>query len=409
MSAKLMAIPDMVIVENDIGKTTGTTSISYEKSTDAIRPILWERFVGKPWTIIELKPPRIISSPSGDPEIDGVFSTTMAPGKVYQVVMYHEHVPSIDPNVLDPNAPQNQNVEDRPDALLTVVAMLKKPDPSNLITDQNTNTGGTWFFKQVATNVPTSFQFQVSKDKPFKDADGVDRFISPLGTVIGLQATTNHTGEVQNLLPGNDFFSLARVVDTKGNWQVVIDQRRTKQRTVKIDFGKLHIINDGANGETTAEFRIWVMEGNTSVKDFFFGNIDNFPIWDKGADNGPEDSSEWNKEFIKLSQRTDFGLPLLPFILGPKDVTNDTFDIGILTRGLCYRTFGPNDHTSNFGIGDNFPNPTAFVPRNAKFPFPTGSGKENVNNRSFTVRARPQTVDVEFEYELTVFFTVTYN
>ena len=74
-------------------------------------------------------------------------------------------------------------------------------------------------------------------------------------------------------------------------------------------------------------------------------------------------------------------MPLLQFVLGPKDITEDDHDIGVLTRGLCFRWGKANDHTSNFLIGDDFPNPKAFVPKEAKFSFPTESGKETVQNR----------------------------
>ena len=61
--------------------------------------------------------------------------------------------------------------------------------------------------------------------------------------------------------PGKEHFSLARVVDAKGNWQVVSEKLRRKQRNVKIDFSEVRIINDCAQGDTTAEFRILVMRG----------------------------------------------------------------------------------------------------------------------------------------------------
>jgi hypothetical protein len=75
--------------------------------------------------------------------------------------------------------------------------------------------------------------------------------------------------------------------------------------------------------------------------------------------------------------------PLL-FILGPKDVTDDTCEVGILTRGLIHRNAGSNDHSRNFvSTGDTFPDEvspgTLNVPAHALFRFPTGGG-ENVQN-----------------------------
>jgi hypothetical protein len=105
---------------------------------------------------------------------------------------------------------------------------------------------------------------QVSDSPPFKDNTGVDRFLAPIATISD-NSNINHDRILSPLLPGNDFFYLMRVVDADGNWQVISDTSRTKQRTVTIDFEVLHIINDGASGDTTAEFRMWVMDGRIAV------------------------------------------------------------------------------------------------------------------------------------------------
>jgi hypothetical protein len=164
---------------------------------------------------------------------------------------------------------------------------------------------------------------------------------------------------------------------------------------VTIDFDVLHIINDGANGDTTAEFHIWVMEGNTTVRDYFFGDVDNFDISDS-PDPGDED-----QEFIPLAS------PRCPtFVLGPKDISEETNDVGILTRGLVFRTFGSNDYAMNF-FGD--PDPVLKnVPSKAKFRFPTGGG-ENIQNVPFFVRAVPQAADAEIEYDVRAILSVQYT
>jgi hypothetical protein len=283
--------------------------------------------------------------------------------------------------------------------------MLKEPERTNLIVDQAENFGGTWYSKVVQTTVPTSFMLQASNNPPFPDGAGVQRFLAPLATEFD-PSNVHHNRMVKPFLPGNSFFYLARVVDDDGNWQIVSGQFRTKRRTVTIEFEVLHIINDGASGQTYAEFRIWVMEGGTSVRDYFFGNVDEFRIWDEGADN----KGKTDYEYIKLGAQATRpeAAVCTPFILGPKDITEDTQEIGILTRGLCYRSAGSNDHTSNFVIGDNFPNPKASVPFAAIFSFRTGL-VENMHHEPLVVRARPQEVDVEFEYDLTMFLTVNYT
>jgi len=185
------------------------------------------------------------------------------------------------------------------------------------------------------------------------------------------------------------------VVDALGNWQTLNEPIRTKQRKVTIDFDKLHIINDGAAGDTTAEFRIWVVEGKAAIKGFFFGDVDNFPITDRPSP-GEED-----KELIPIGNFCP------PFTIGPKDVTDETYDVSILTRGLCWRAVSSNDHTSNFGFGDEFPGPETLVPATARFIFPTGSD-EQISGAPFTVKTHQQVVDVEFQYEVFMRFSVAY-
>ena len=146
---------------------------------------------------------------------------------------------------------------------------------------------------------------------------------------------------------------------------------------------------------TTAEFRIWVTEGGTPIKDFFFGDVDNFEISDSPSP-GKADT-----ELIPL------GAYCPPFIIGPKGTTADTYDVGILTRGLCYRVAGSNDHSRNFfTIGDTFPSVSTIVPHQAQFEFPTG-GDEAVIDRSFIVTTRPEG-DVEFQYDVQMRITVEY-
>lgn len=379
--ASLMAFPDTVIVDNKAGIKNGTTSIFY--TADSLRrAILWERVVNKPWTRIDLVQPPIFNSPDGDPKLGGTFYKTLTPGQVYQVVMYHD---GIDPNVFDPFV---ANPEEKPDALLTVVARLKDPAETNLIVSQDQTFGGTWFRKIVKTTVPTFFVLQVSKMPPFTDTQGVVRFAAPLETAFDMFAA-NHDRQVEPLLPGNDHFFLVHLLDVKGNWQTITGQFRTKQRKVTIIFDKLGIINDGANSgsDNTADFRIWVMEGDTEVKGFNFGDVDNFKI--------------------ATLQSIDIISFCPAFTLGPKDVTDDTNDVGILIRGLCKHNLEDNEPASNFTFGDNFPNPKASVSFQDRFPFPTGGG-ENVQNVPFFVKTRHQVVDALFAFEVKTLFTVDY-
>jgi hypothetical protein len=378
----------MVFVDRRAGQVNAKTEISYS----ADRAVIWERFIGKPWTRVSpLEPPRIISTSSGDPNRDGVFFQVLKPGQIYQVVMYR--VDTIDPNVSDP---ETTNRELRPDASVTVLAMLKDPVATDLIVSHDQNVGGTWFRKIVTTRVQTFYVLQVSKVAPFVDSEGIARFLQPLenGTVLDASAL-HHDREVEPLLPGNDLFYLVRVVDGDGNWQIVSDTFRTKQRKVTVRFEVMHIINDGALGDTTAEFRIWLMEGDNSVKDYFFGNVDNFPISDR-----PDPGNE-TQEWIPLA------VHCAPFVIGPKDVTDETNRIGLLTRGLIFRTTGPNEVARNWhDLGDGFPRRGVLQSR-ACFPFPTGGG-ENVQDVPFVTRTVTEDPDIEFDYDVTAFFTAEY-
>jgi hypothetical protein len=335
--------------------------------------------------------PRVVSTPSRNPKLDGVIdSPTLKAGQVYQVVLYA--FASIDPNVDDPDS---GNPERKPNASVTVVALLKGPGEKDLITRKEPGFGGTWFQMTVDTKVPTLLILQVGDVPAFTDAQGIVRFLAPLETAFDL-SNKHHQRAVEPLLPGNDLFYLMRVIDGNGNWQLVTDKFRTKQRKVTIDFEVMHIINAGVDGdETTAEFRIWVMEADTAVKDYFFGDVDNFTISDD------PDPSNNNQRDIQLA-------PLCPtFVIGPKDITDATSEMGILTRGLIFRTFGKNQHARNFdSIGDTFPG-KANVPAKARFPFPTGFG-ENVQKVPLVVRIVKEDPDVDLDYEVTSRFTVEY-
>lgn len=386
MATILRALPDIVLVDRKAGQKNGTANIYYNQD-NGNRLFLWERVVGEPWIPIDLTPPRILSSLSGNPEVDGTFSKILKPGQVYEVVLYRYEW--IDPNVVNPTGK-----EDNPDASVRVVALLKDPEKTTLIESQDKTVGGTWFRKVVTTTVPTTFLLQVGNIKPSTDTQGNEFFLKPLASVFD-PANTHHDQQVDPLLPGNDLFYLARVVDDEGNWQIINDEFRTKQRKVTIDFTELHIINDGAAGDTTGEFHIWVMEGDNTVRDYFFGDVDNFDISDS-PDPGDEE-----QEWIPLKP------PRCPtFVLGPKDTTQTTYDIGILTRGLVFRSLGSNDYAMNFfGDPDNL---KKNVLRQAKFQFPTGGG-ENVQNVPFVVRATPQVTGAEIEYDVRALFTVEYT
>ena len=245
----LLAAPDTVLIDRVVGGlNTGRATIVYERG-DYWGPILWERIVGESWVRVLLEVPRVISSPSGDPERDGqFFSPPLKPGQIYQVLMYQF-------DYFDPNSPGVLSRE-KPEGFVTVFALLKDPENKSLIVSEDQNVGGTWYQKTVNTVMPTTFLLQVSKTPPFLDSQGVERFLTPIASTLDTTLAAAHDQLAAPLPPGNDLFYLMRVVDDVGNWQTVTGLIRTKQRKVTIRFDRLHIMNDGALGDTTAEFRI---------------------------------------------------------------------------------------------------------------------------------------------------------
>lgn len=389
MSDRLMAYPDVVVIDRKAGATNGTTNVVYAGIPGTNPPILWERIVGSPWIRVPIRPPRIRFSRSGDPAQDGMFTMTLKPGQVYQVAMYYDTDPT-DPNVKDPNTANKK--ERSPDQLITVYARLKDPERTDLLTSEDQNIGGTFFQKVALTRMPTLFLLEVDMIPPYLDADGVPQFVAPKAIALDLPGNT-HDRLAEPLFPGNDYFFLMRLIDEDGNWQVVSGKFRTKQRKVTINFQELHIINDGAPGDTTAEFRIWVVEGGMTVKEYFFGDVENFDISDRPS------PGEEHHEHIPLKRMLE------PFLLGPNDVTETTNDVAILTRGLCHHNVGSDDWTMNF-YGDP-DNPRKFAYQHDTFPFPTGIN-EKISNFPFIVRTWYHLADVEFEYSVTSHFTVEY-
>ncbi len=173
-----------------------------------------------PWDRITLAPPRLISSPSGDPDIDGVIATELKPGPLYQVRLYHN--PHLDPNI-------HTSKPEPPDATVAVVALSKTGKRTDLISSEDHNVGGTWYRQHVGTTVPIAFTLQVGEGPPFTDAQGLRRFLHPLLTAFRPLAP-QHDVQVAPLLPGNPFQALVRVVDKHGNWQERVVPFHTHQR-----------------------------------------------------------------------------------------------------------------------------------------------------------------------------------
>jgi hypothetical protein len=244
--------------------------------------------------------------------------------------------------------------------------------------------------------VPTHFFLQVGNKNPgpFTDGEGNERLF-PVLLAGNDMLDIKHTLQLQPLFAGNDFFALGLVVDKDGRWETFTVPFTTKQRKVTLDFSELHILNDGALGDTTAEFNIWVRQGDKTIKHFFFGDIDNFRISDS-PDPGHE-----TEEHIPLAAHC------AQVQIGPEVITSDNHDIGILIRGLCRHTAGSNEPCANYLPPSDFPDNRS-TPPGAKFFFPTGTGESPPGFRTLVNHAMPQVDGDEFEFNVTTNVTVEY-
>ena len=253
MPSSMVALPESVLIDVDAGGTYGPTQVHYVTDFHGLDAFLWERTVGDPWTLIE---PPSISTPTGDPNEEGVISKELQLGQVYQVLLfYHDHA---DPNLGITDPP--------PDAQATAFALRKGPESEDLLVREEFSAFGTGFGGAIETVRPTFAVLQVSKDGPVTDAEGILSFMAPIGTVTS-DFNERHSLEVASaqLLPGNAFHALLRMTDKSGNWQFHHKPFVTLRRRVRINLNELRVINDGAQGNNTASFRIWVMQGKKLV------------------------------------------------------------------------------------------------------------------------------------------------
>ena len=127
--------------------------------------------------------------------------------------------------------------------------------------------------------------------------------------------------QLQPLMPGNDYWALSLLIDERGQWESFVTPLTTKLRKVTVSFDELHIINDGAAGDTKAEFRIWIREGDRTVQEYAFpARCRQFPLSPTGPSPGEE-----SHEHISLPAQGCH-----PHVIGLDIVIADTYDIGLL-------------------------------------------------------------------------------
>src|SRR5688572_27215089 len=124
----LEATPDLIVVDK-AKASSGESEIDYDKA-DKFEE-LWERTGSSSFTFIDVQL-----------RMSGRYTVTLKPGQIYEVAIFQaDHGPlSTDPIML---------------MTLKVFCLWKAPTGLPLITDQNSDTGGTWHWHQIHTKVPT--------------------------------------------------------------------------------------------------------------------------------------------------------------------------------------------------------------------------------------------------------------
>lgn len=352
----LKANPDIIVVNTASGASSGSTTIQYEKQD---RPDeLWERMPGSGWSLINVH----VRTGQGDiADRTGQFPITLKPGQSYDIGIYEQdHGPlSSDPiNLLR----------------LKVYCILKRSNVT-LITDENRNTGGTWHWHQIATNVPTSIvTIGVSQKASFLDSDGIPRLKDMEGApTAALGTTTNHLVEINPLLPGNHYFFLVVVTDAAGNWDSRREEFSTLRRKMTVEFPTIHIYNDGDPGSVgEGEFWFRVLEGQQVLQEFHLPTQD--------IDDWGETDRSYSVGFAHIG---------IPTVVTPGTQNVKVFSTGIEHDGIFESDEGAGLVTVNL-------------------PLPVGRFIEKVNNNKFIMDCPPSTVDDDFHYGVEVRWSVDY-
>jgi hypothetical protein len=276
-----------------------------------------------------------------DPAVNGSYTISLHPGEVYEAIMFFVNSP------VDPNDPHNEI-----DPLATVQVFALLPTPSKIITDGGLpgeqDVGGTFYARTVATGSdPTFATLQLGRTAPVPDAAGLLQIATPL-SIFEQPQTTIHPFMVTPLDPGNLFFAVVRVHDSRGRWQQESYKFTTLRQTVKLQWQDLHIINASGNGF----FRVSAFEGKTLFADMLNG------VW---------------FERITFDDGQIFDIMPQAAIVqtGPRVVGPANREIALLLEGWHYRSwpFGNDFTDSPFGL-----------PQSLSIPF--GKGTETVVNRS---------------------------
>jgi hypothetical protein len=358
--AELKADPNPIIVDKELGETEGTTTIYYMKDLDQE---LWERMDGGNWSQKRTK------NKEKEAEFRGKYDITLKPGQFYDVAVFQSNrgpLPSADPSLVTE---------------LRVFCLWKKPEVQKLITDGNSSWGGTWYSRQLATNVPTNIvTIGVSRIAPEFDGNGIPFFKSPDGAPTApLTTTDNHFVEIKPLFAGNDYFFAVVVADVFGNWEVLEAEFTTFRRKITVEFPTIHIYNDGdpsSVGEGEFWFRVYTGETfKTEV-------IHDFHLPTQDIDDWNETDRPYAVGFAHLGSLE---------VIEPK-----TQNVGVSSWGIEHDGIFDSNEGAGFPIG-------IFL------PIPAGQFVENVTNSFFRLDCPTSTVGDDFRYGVDVRWSIEYR
>ena len=365
--ANVVATPSPIVVDKSAGKTSGSTALKYEKNRDQE---LWERTDGAGWSRIN---PHVRTGLGDVADSNGTFAITLKPGQSYELGVFDGG-----------HGPTTTDPLER--SAVAVFCLWKKPAALGLISDENRAFGGTWYWHQTHTSVPTRIvEIGVSRMPPDIDVNGLPHFkktdgaptvpLSALGTgpIVG----NDHKVELNPLFAGNFYFFALIVTDANGNWDVRQETFTTLRRKLTVEFPTMHIYNDGdpfSHGE--ADFWFDVYSGSGSQRT---------PIESFHRDEG--DIDDWNE--------TD-----RPYKLGyahvgqPETVSPEQEQVFVSSRGTEHDGFLESDEGA--------------WSKDKQLFFPVGRFVETVVNQTFLMDCPIATDGDDFHYGVDVRWSVEY-
>lgn len=361
--AQITVKSNPIVVDREAGDNDGTTMIAYGKES---YEVLWLRPPGKGWD----QPNLFVLTGEATADTKGTFSITLQPGEIFDIGIYRENQQPIDEQV----------IQTRALAFLKVFCIWKKPEQRKLITDQNRQSGGTWHWHQVHTNIPTSIVLiGATRKPPLIDGDGVPHLIALDGAPSTVFTFGNdHQVELQPLLPGNHYFFTVMVADLFGNWEVVVEEFDTLRRQFNVQFPTIHIYNDGdPGGDGEGEFWFRVM----------FAKNPSQPSVIKDFRRPTDDIDDWGETDRPYSVGfAHVGVPL--------KVNDGEEEVWVASWAIEHDgAFEADEGAGNWG---------------KMLPLPVGQGVENVPSAGFLMDCPSTTTDDDFHYGVDVTWSVSY-